>query len=189
VRFVAHKLDGDTQDDFKVYYVRMSRKNIPECGMPFHSNLRFETDLTYFRAGRAHCFMQYDDSGIGEDDHTRFHLYFDETFQLDWSYCDNHWCHEAAFDEPAGDGWLSNVPSLQGYYVDKLTLGMWEDDDGPDMLFNSWQDPFDTLHPWFTSQKDLSRFVTDNPNPDNADYSYLIEYMLCREKDGCEPPM
>jgi hypothetical protein len=32
-------------------------------------------------------------------------------------------------------------------------------------------------------------YITDNPNPDKADYSYRMEYVLCREKDDCNVAM
>jgi hypothetical protein len=133
--------------------------------------------------------LQYDDSGIGEDDHTLFHLFFDEPFVFSYTFCDSHPCHEAVFDQPDGDNWLADVPSLQGYFVNELTLGMWEDDNGDDLLFNSHLQPIQPTPPWLRREAGLNLYVTDNPNPDKADYSYRVEYDLCREKDDCNPAM
>jgi hypothetical protein len=183
-RHVAPDLDGDTFDEFKIYVVKMGRGDQPQCGQPMTTHLRFETNLSYFQPNRTRCYQQYDDSGVGEDDHVKFHAFFDTPFVLDWNYCNSHPCHYSVFDEPDGDGWLNGVPMLQGYFVNNVRMGMWEDDNGPDFLFDTEEVP--TLHPWFENLK-THHSIEDNPNPDKADYTYKMWYSVCREKAGCHP--
>jgi hypothetical protein len=42
---------------------------------------------------------------------------------------------------------------------------------------------------WLRREESLKLYVTDDNNPDKADYSYRVEYILCRELDDCNLSM
>ncbi|TFG38120.1 MAG: hypothetical protein E4H46_00380 [Desulfobacterales bacterium] len=189
-RYVAPELGTDTNDILKVYYVVMHRKDIPDCSPIIPTWTRFETTLSYFIPGLVRCFLQADDSGVGEDDEIRFYTYFDAATDPSWaSQCDNNWCPKRIFDEPKGQDYIDNESSLRGYFVNRVHLDLHEEeDDDPDILL-AHDGNIDPLNPWYTSLKDVFgkvfREYTDNPNSEEADYEYYMYFNICHEEADC----
>ena len=190
IRYIAPDLDGDTFDELKNYYAVVQRQDNFGCEQIIGTNVHFETNLGYFVAHKVNCYAQYDDSGIGEDDHIRFKAFIDPGPNFPWwNYCDgNPFCEYQVFDEPGGDGYLDHVANLQGYFVDDVHLYLYEEESGgPDFHLGLWSGDIDPVDPYDEQVYRTDLIYADGSNPDDADYYYRVQYRVCRENRNCNP--
>jgi hypothetical protein len=193
-RYTAPDLGGDVVDKFKHYYVSMERS----CEGPMDTRVLFETDLTYLKPGRILCKAQYDDSGVGEDDHIRFLFTFDKPGGGPSSPCEGNCSYEQSFDEAeewlgqhAGQDFLGDKGWAKGYYVDWFYPNLFEDEDDEDFQLgirrvdpdqDAWSgaglSPLDSL-----LLESSGTFVfADADEEDDADYWYEMQYEAWHEQ-------
>ncbi len=138
-------LDGEIPDYQKEYYYVSALR---DCKHGMETSLLYETTLTYLEPGRIECDMQYDDSGIGEDDHIRFDFTFDKPGGGSSSPCENFCDYYDTFDEAWPEDWqqpgyadLGGKSGLHGYYVNHFFPNLFEDEgdeDDPDFRLAIW---------------------------------------------------
>ena len=192
-RYTAPDLGGDTLNEFKHYHVSMERS----CVRFMETRALFETDLTYLKPGRILCEKQYDDSGVGEDDHIRFLFTFDLVGGASSSPCEGNCPYEQSFDEP--EDWLGQKPGqdflgdkswAKGYYVDRFFPNLFEDEDDEDFRlgiltvadanvpWGSWLGTLDSL----ALQSNGVFTFADNADQGDADYWYEMKYQTWHEQ-------
>ncbi len=193
--YTAPELPGDTFGELKFYYAHLSRS----CPGQVVSFLEQRTTLTYLEPHKVTGLLQYDDSGIGEDDHIRFQFTFDADEAGSSPPCETSCQHAFVFDEPdlphqsADYTYLDGIPGMSGYYVDWFYPNLFEDEDGADYLLDidNYSRNGATLD-WylgglFPLPQEIGAasgviYVTDTGNLDSADYWYEIEYEQRRRR-------
>lgn len=128
-RWQAPNLPSKEADVPMEYFARVRRTC--EAAMP--SIVRYETTLTHFTPGTLTCDEQFDDSGVGEDDHIRLDYTFDKPGGGGSPPCEPNCDYEGTFDEAwpedmqtPGQDALGGVPALSGWYVDHMFPNMFE---------------------------------------------------------------
>ena len=133
-RYFAPELPGETFGEFKPYYLHLQRT----CGEPVVSSVEQRTTLTYMEPETITGLLQFDDSGIGEDDLIRLLFTFDAEPAGSSPPCEGSCPAQGVFDEPdlawqqADFMYLSGIPALRGYYVERFYPNVFEDENGPD---------------------------------------------------------
>ena len=78
------------------------------------------------------------------------------------------------------------IPVIQKINVKQLTPHLLEDDNGPDMFLQPLFSPtIEPMHPWDAREQSWFEFG-DDPDPIDGDYLYRLNYVTCREKEGCK---
>jgi endonuclease/exonuclease/phosphatase family metal-dependent hydrolase len=193
-RWVAPDLDGKVPDEMAEYFLNIGRT----CRFDMQTMARMETTLTWFKPDRILCELQYDDSGVGEDDLVRFDFTFDKPGGGSTPACENSCDFEYEFDEAWPEGWqtpgqhfLGGVAALKGYYVDAFYPNLFEDEgdaSDPDARLsvqsvsgNSWSasgmEPLSAIRRELPVGGGMIVFA-DSGDIDDADYWYEMKYQL-----------
>jgi len=194
-RWLAPDLPGRTAGEFAQYFLGISRV----CEFQIETTMRMETTLTWFKPDKIVCDLQYDDSGVGEDDLVRFDFTFDKPGGGTSPPCENSCDLEQSFDEAWPEGmqtpgqhYLGSTAALKGYYVSRFWPNLFEDEgdaDDPDARLEvmtveggTWNGSqgLGVLDP---TRRELTtaegRFIfADDSNNDDADYWYEMRYQL-----------
>lgn len=186
-RFVAGALPGKTADALAIYYAVMHRDSSVECEPSMTTWTRFETDLTWLELGRATGFVMARPFPMIEDDVVGFGMFWDDPQAPSRPFhCLLLPCPTRTYD-PHTIHTMTGVAGLEGYYIDEVVLELYEMSEGRFELATGDTGPsggIDTLHPW-EARSDSQLILTDEPDPEDADYLYHVQFLQCREKDDC----
>ena len=188
-RYTSPPLPGN-KADWRQYYLAIPRS----CDEAMETTTRLDTALTYVRPGYTECDKQYDDSGVGEDDHIGFDFTFDQG-SGEGPSCEQSCSHYVTFDEDWPEG--SQTPGsadlgrFAGYYMENFVPNMFEEEGDAEeaderLTLNRIESGGVDLHigegfgPLDPSIRELSGLAifADRHDNDDADYWYTMEFEL-----------
>ena len=190
---VAPDLPAKTDDEFQVYFLKLTRNSnwqdgFNECNGGLSSFVSYHTNLTYIVPRVLEMWSELDDD-LGAEDNHLLHMEWDgDGFQ---SYPPPAESVSTSLEEPDSGSTsveLSGYAQLKGYYIDRVWPTIWEEDE--EELILPWEPygPFsgiDTLSSWVVSAPAKGESTvpqiqfSDGPNGDDADYYYYYSYKVC----------
>jgi exonuclease III len=192
-RRLAPPLPGDTFDQLKIYFLKVTRDSDVHdgwnvCNAGLNSSASYHTNLTYFVPLSADATGELDDD-VSADDNMRVYMGFGESGGNPWPPIAKS--VDVTFDVPIEQP-LHGYAKLKGYYVDQVWPDFWETDEHDLLSVWSPDAPFTGIGPlgeWRDWAADAIYLADDQPG--EGDYTYLLTFRRCHVSThrACTNPM